>query len=217
MKPDNLRKRERLLKKILKEAEERKKKGFYEGEALAYLEAAKLYPEDKYPAHVATCFNNAGLAFYYAKKYIQAEDYLRRALIISQKKLGNEHPDTARTLYNLGKFYNDRDEFDKAVECYQKSLIIREKIFGKEHPDVVITLNNLGNVFYSKGEFYKAEEYHQIALNIEEKIFGRRHNNTAITLNNLGAVYDSNKELNKADKCFSLLKVMQKPIIFLLK
>ena len=37
MKPDNLRKKQRLLDKALKEAEERKKKGFFEGAAFSLL------------------------------------------------------------------------------------------------------------------------------------------------------------------------------------
>ncbi len=46
MRPDNLHKKERLANKAFKKAEERVKKGFFEGAALAFLEAAKLVPQE---------------------------------------------------------------------------------------------------------------------------------------------------------------------------
>ncbi|MCX7093617.1 MAG: tetratricopeptide repeat protein [Methylobacter sp.] len=182
MKPNNLRKKQRLFKKAVKEADKRKKQGFFEGAALAYLEAAKLLPQDEFPEHVAACFNNAGLAYRHAKKNPQAEDYLLQALAIREKILGAEHIDTADSLNNLGNIYYEKGEFDKAEQHYQRALIIREKILGNNNPDLASTLNNLGTLYVKKRMIDKAGIYYQRAKDVVEKSFLKPHNPVAETI-----------------------------------
>jgi C4-dicarboxylate-specific signal transduction histidine kinase len=169
MKPDNLRKRERLYDDAIKKSKERRKKGFYEGAALAALDAAKLLPQDENPEGVAACLDNAGLSYFYAKKHTQAENCLQRALTIKEKILGNEHPDTAITLCNLGNVYGDEGKFNKADEYLQRALAIRVKKLRKDHPDIVISLNNLGSLYARKKDFDKAYEYYQLAKDFVKK------------------------------------------------
>ncbi len=159
----------RLYNEAIKKADERNKKGFYEGAALAALEAAKYLPQDEYPKEVANCLNNAGNAYFYAKKYPLAEDCLQRSLNIREKILGKEHPDTADTLCDLGNLYTHKGEFDDAENYHQRALAIREKILENNHPDIAGSLNNLGSLYASKGELDKADEYFQRAKNSLEK------------------------------------------------
>ncbi|MDP1774894.1 MAG: tetratricopeptide repeat protein [Methylobacter sp.] len=212
MRPDNLRKKERLSEKAFKKAEERKKKGYFEGAALAFLEAAKLLPEDKYPEHVAACFNNAGNAFRRAQKYIQAEDYLQRALTIREKIFGKEHPDTAKTIDNLGCVYCNKGDFDKAEEYHHRALTIRKKTLENNHPDIAKSLNNLGSLYADKGELDDAYKYFQLAKdsienypleinNLDTKIITKNHHNAQEEINRLelekleiqAALYQSKK------------------------
>ena len=68
MKLDNLRKKKRIFNQLLKKAEEREKRGFFEGAALAYIEAANVFPQNIYPEKTAGCFYNAGRQYWHAKK-----------------------------------------------------------------------------------------------------------------------------------------------------
>ncbi|WP_019865244.1 tetratricopeptide repeat protein [Methylovulum miyakonense] len=162
MKPDNLHKKERLFNKAVKKAEERNDKGFFEGAALAYLEAAKLFSEKEHPELVAVCFNDAGLVYTEAKKYIQAEKCLKRALAIREKKLGKDNLDTAKTLSSLGVVFSEKREFDIAEEYYQRVLEIRLNALEENHPDIVGAYNNLGSLYGEKGEFDKAKKYYEL-------------------------------------------------------
>jgi len=180
MKPDNLRKRERLFKQALEKAEERRKKGFFEGAALAYLEAAKLSPQDKYSEQVAACLGNAGVAYLHAKKYTLAEDYLQRTLII----FGKETSNAANTLNNLGNVYREKRELDKAKEYYQHALAIREKILENNHPDIANSLNNIGGLYAIKGELDKAHEHYRLAKDSIEKYPFEISNIITETINN---------------------------------
>jgi tetratricopeptide (TPR) repeat protein len=103
--------------------------------------------------------------------------------------------DLEGTLANdLGLLYQDKGEWDKAIDYYQRSLAICEKV-GDEH-GMASTFNNLGEVYRVKGEWEKAIEYYQRSLEIKEKV-GDEHG-MATTFNNLGAVYQDKGEWDKA-------------------
>ena len=52
--------------------------------------------------------------------------YLTRALVIREKGLGPEHPDTASTLNNLAVLYHDQGKYEEAESLHQRTLIIRD-------------------------------------------------------------------------------------------
>ena len=168
MRSDNIHKQELLFKQAIKKAKKRVKQGFFEGAALAFLEAAKL-SQDKSPESFSICLYNAGFAYSEAKKYMQAEDCLQRALKFREEIFGKEHSEIADILISLGDVYHEQGKFDKAEDYYQQSLAIREKILEDNHPDIASSLNNLGNLYANKGELDKADKYYQRAQDSVEK------------------------------------------------
>lgn len=168
MKADNLRKKLRLYNEAIKKAKERQKKGFFEGTALSYLEAAKSLPEDKYPEQVAGCLYNTGFAYSEAEKYLKAELYLQQALTLREKVLGQEHPDTVDTLSSLGSVYRNKGEFDKSEQYHLKALYNKLKSPEKNRIDIVKLLNNLGSLYADRKEFDKANRYFNLAKNAVE-------------------------------------------------
>lgn len=169
MKPDNLHKKERLFNKAVKKAEEQEKKGFFEGAALTHLNAVKFLSEHKYPEQIAGCFNNAGIDYLSAKKYIEAENCLQRALIISTQNLGKEHPDVANTLDILGCVYNLTGESNKAITSLQDALFIRLNVLAQGHPDIVKSLNNIGSFYAKRGNIEQANKYYGLAKDSLDK------------------------------------------------
>ncbi|TEU16717.1 MAG: tetratricopeptide repeat protein, partial [Anaerolineales bacterium] len=92
-------------------------------------------------------------------------------------------PSLEGTLANdLGSLYQDKGEWERAIEYYERSLAIDEKV-GDEH-GMSPTLNNLGSVYRDKGEWERAIEYYERSLAIDEKV-GDEHGMSP-TLNNLG-------------------------------
>ena len=123
--------------------------------------------------------------------YAKAEPLYQRALAISEKALGPEHPDTATSLNNLAVLYNNQGLYAKAEPLYQRALAISEKALGPEHPATATSLNNLAVLYDSQGLYAKAEPLYQRALAISEKALGPEHPDTATSLNNLAALYDT--------------------------
>ncbi len=80
-----------------------------------------------------------------------------RALAISEKALGPEHPDVAQSLNNLAALYQTQGHYAEAEPLYQRSLAIWEKALGTEHPNVATSLNNLAGLYEAQGGYAEAE------------------------------------------------------------
>ncbi len=135
---------------------------------------------------------------YYVAEYKKAEELYKKVLEISERILGEEHPNTATSYNNLGLVYARQGEYKKAEELYKKALEISERILGEEHPSTATSYNNLGLVYARQGEYKKAEELYKKALEIRERILGEEHPSTAESYNNLAFVYARQGEYKKA-------------------
>jgi CHAT domain-containing protein len=121
-----------------------------------------------------------------------------QALEIRKKALGPEHPEVARSLYNLGILYWHLGEYTKAEAYHLQALEIRKKALGPEHPDVAASLNGIGNLISEMGEYAKAEPYHLQAMEIRKKILGQEHPDVAFSLNAMGNLHRRQKNPDKA-------------------
>ncbi|RUP51353.1 Tetratricopeptide repeat-domain-containing protein [Jimgerdemannia flammicorona] len=93
----------------------------------------------------ATSLNNLAALYNSQGKYDKAEPLYERALIIREKVLGSEHPDTAQYLNNLAIFYRGQGDYDKARLLCERALSIREKVLGSEHPHTAQSRRNLAS------------------------------------------------------------------------
>jgi tetratricopeptide (TPR) repeat protein len=68
--------------------------------------------------------------------------YLTRALKISEKALGTEHPAVAIRLNNLALLYKQQGKYAEAEPLYQRAIAIDEKALGANHPGLATDLEN---------------------------------------------------------------------------
>src|SRR5919199_1249655 len=108
-------------------------------------------------------------------QYAAAIPLAERALAIREKLLGQEHPDFAESLNNLGELYRLQGNYTQAEPLFQRALAIREKVLGQQHPDFAESLNNLGELYRLQGNYTQAEPLFQRALAIREKVLGQQH------------------------------------------
>jgi tetratricopeptide (TPR) repeat protein len=101
-----------------------------------YEEALSLNPSDP------KLLNGLAVALIYAASYEKVEPLLQRALAISEKALGPDHPDAAQSLNNLALLYHGQGRYAEAEPRYQRALTISEKALGPDHPNVALSLNN---------------------------------------------------------------------------
>jgi tetratricopeptide (TPR) repeat protein len=75
-----------------------------------------------------------------------AKPLYERALAISEKALGAEHPDTGTSLNNLAGLLRAQGDYAGAKPLYERALAIREKALGAEHRSTKIIRGNLAGL-----------------------------------------------------------------------
>ena len=75
-----------------------------------------------------------------------------QGLGILEKLLGENHPEVAAALNNIGSVEIDLGNYVDAMKHLQRSLAIKESVFGKQSPDVALALNNLADLFGILGD-----------------------------------------------------------------
>ncbi|MCA9946960.1 MAG: tetratricopeptide repeat-containing protein, partial [Anaerolineales bacterium] len=124
--------------------------------------------------------------------------FSQRALAIREKALGPDHPDTARSLNNLGSLMQAIGDLAAALPYFTRALAIREKVLGPDHPSTAESLNNLAALLQDLGKPTAARPYYERALAISEKALGPDHLTTATYLNNLSYLLRTIGELTAA-------------------
>lgn len=124
---------------------------------------------------LATAFSNAGYASADRGDYVQALEYLEKALAIQEQILPPVHPDIAVTYENMGYTYGDLGNYENAMEYHVKSLSIREKILTPEDPEIALSYSNIAWVHYDTGDYRRALEYMRRAVEIAERSLPEGH------------------------------------------
>jgi tetratricopeptide (TPR) repeat protein len=171
-------------------------------ESILHLAAATEF--SRYLADDDKTWCCEGLArFYQAQSQFNAvEFWCQKALTISEKELGANHPITAISLNNLALLYESMGRYTEAEPLYVRSLAISEKELGTNHPATAISLNNLAALYRSIGRYKEAEPLYVRSLVIIEKELGTSHPNTAASLNNLAVLYKSMGKYKEAEPLY---------------
>ena len=61
-----------------------------------------------------------------------------KALSITLKKLGDDHPSVATTYNNMANVYDNQGKYEEALAMYEKALSISLKKLGDDHPMLLI-------------------------------------------------------------------------------
>jgi hypothetical protein len=72
-------------------------------------------------------------------------------LVVRERVLGGEHPETLRTRNNLASAYRSAGRVGEAIALFEPLLVVRERVLGGEHPDTLSTRNNLANAYRAAG------------------------------------------------------------------
>ena len=102
----------------------------------------------------------------------------------------------------LGVIYNNKSDYDMALEFYMKALTIRENVLGKKHPATAYLYNNIAWTLHSSGQDAKALPY---ALKAVEAIPDNYY-----MIDTLAETYQKIGKNNEALEQFELCLKLQK-------
>ncbi len=136
----------------------------------------------------------AGLA-----KHKDAEELMRRSLKIRKATFGEDSPEVAVSLDNLGTLFTRTNRRAEAEPLLRKSLAIRKKAGGPEAASAMATLANL---LRDTGRRKEAEVLFRRALEALEKAHGPNSPLLTATLNGLAMCLHEERKLAEAEALY---------------
>ncbi|MEQ8765272.1 MAG: CHAT domain-containing tetratricopeptide repeat protein [Planctomycetota bacterium] len=141
-----------------------------------YRRALAIY--EKHPAasrELARVHNDLGSALRAQGRLDLARDEHRRALEVSRRHFGDEHPNTVAALQNLASVAAQLGQPGEAAESLRALLPILERTVGPDHPNVAVAQKNLADALLETGDVEAARAFAEDALSIEAKKLPEEH------------------------------------------
>lgn len=99
----------------------------------------------------------SNLALRHPEQLKRAEQLGLKVVVISSRRLGEEHPDTVTSMINLAKVYNKRRAWGKTEALKLQIIITRAKVLGAEHPDTWSSILSLEWTLWNQGRWKEVE------------------------------------------------------------
>ena len=112
----------------------------------------------------------------------------REAERIFRAGFGDDHPNVAATVNNIGLVLKAKGDLDGALECYREAERIDRGAFGDEHPNVARDVNNIGSVLWGKGDHEAGRKLYVEAFRLLCAMLGPRSLDTLKSTRNLRVV-----------------------------
>lgn len=114
----------------------------------------------------------------------EAAPLFARALAVSEKELGQDHPDLVILLNDLSRLYLKQSAHELAEPLLLRLLAIK-RVKGEDHPEVATVLASLAAVRQALGSHEAAEQLWRRVLSIRERTLAPNHFSLATTLEHL--------------------------------
>jgi tetratricopeptide (TPR) repeat protein/tRNA A-37 threonylcarbamoyl transferase component Bud32 len=129
----------------------------------------------------------------------EAELQFRQALEWRRSVLGDEHPDTLRSINNMGGLLQAQGKPFEAEPYYREALETRRRVLGDEHHDTLTSINYMGDLLQAQGQLAEAEPFRRDALEGFRRVLGNEHPDTLIAIGNMGDLLQSQGKWAEAE------------------
>ncbi len=120
--------------------------------------------------------------------WVEAEALLSKALRTRRTLRGDDHPEVAAVLRDLGEIIRARGDHGRAEELFRKALEIGQRHLDEDHPDVVSAMRGLSTALRNQRKFTEAETYARKVLAYHRSTTGGDSTHLADALSELGWV-----------------------------
>ena len=128
-----------------------------------------------------------------------AEPNLRRAIDITQRRLGYEDLALVPLLDSLATVFMEQKAFEQAEAPLRRAVSIQERAEGPKGVNVAPRLDRLAMLYYTQKRYAEAEPLYRRSLAIWESAMGANNPELATTLDNLAVVLASQEKFEEAE------------------
>jgi eukaryotic-like serine/threonine-protein kinase len=165
-------------------------------------EAAPLLERGVATIELSAMLNHLANAHYNAGEYAASDSLNRIVLAMDRHAYGDNHPDIASGLINLGVIQTRLGRYDEAERFLREALTIMRAYYGDDHQETASSMTMLAQTLSYLDRPHDALELLRPALAIRERVYGPDHPRVATTLNELGTTAKATGDLRAAEDYF---------------
>ena len=135
-----------------------------------------------------------------AGNYPKALYSAQQSVMVRIDMLGQEHPDTLRSMNMLASTYLSQGRWKEAEELMMQVMETRKRVLGQEHPNTLTSMNNLASTYQSQGRRKEAEELRLQVMETTKRVLGQEHPDTLRSMHNLASTYQSQGRWKEAEE-----------------
>ncbi|TKY68163.1 Clustered mitochondria protein [Spatholobus suberectus] len=157
-----------------------------------FSEAFSILQQVTGPMHreAANCCRYLAMILYHAGDMAGAIAETQKELIINERCLGLDHPDTAHSYCNIALFYHGLNQTELSLHYMSRALLLLNLSSGPDHPDVASTFINVAMIYQDMGKSNIALRYLQEALKKNKRLLGEEHVQTALSYHALAIAFN---------------------------
>jgi hypothetical protein len=107
-----------------------------------------------------------------------ARDLFAELLLVQQRVLGTDHPDTLSTYYNMSLFTGQSGDHAEARDLCVDLVAVQQRVLGAEHPDTLGTRSRLAYWTGQAGDIVGARDLATELLPVQQRVLGAEHPDT---------------------------------------
>jgi serine/threonine-protein kinase len=135
--------------------------------------------------------------------YEQSEPLLQRVLEVRVETLGEEHPDTLKSMSHLAALWWTQGRYEEVERIDRRTLAICRRALGEEHEETLRSRNGLATTLFTLGRYDEAAQLFEQVLAVKRRQLGDSHPDSLTLTNNLAA---ADIELGRYAKAESALR-----------
>lgn len=147
---------------------------------------------------------NLANIYRFEKKYTEAEELYKKAILIKEKKLG-AHPDLAHLKKGLAQLYMEMGKTGEVEKLLQSAYDINKKKLGEKNPATVATQQELANFYRFTNNNTKAMELITKVVAAKKEIYGESHPNYIQALEDLALTQWQANQINETKANYKLV------------
>ncbi|XP_035478831.2 clustered mitochondria protein homolog isoform X1 [Scophthalmus maximus] len=163
-------------------------------------EALNLFNNVYGPMHVEICACLRLLARlnYIMGDHAEALSNQQKAVLMSERVLGIEHPNTIQEYMHLALYCFANGQLSTALKLLYRARYLMLVVCGEDHPEMALLDSNIGLVLHGVMEYDLSLRFLENALTINTKYHGTRSLKVALSHHLVARVYESKAEFRSA-------------------
>ncbi|BFZ18938.1 hypothetical protein BsWGS_21978 [Bradybaena similaris] len=130
---------------------------------------------------IAACFRLLARLNYIMGEFGEAMSYQQRAVLMSERVLGIDHPNTITEYAHLALYCFANSQVTSALRLMYRARYLAIICHGENHPEVALIDSNIGLILQAVEEYDFSLRYLEHALQLNIKYFGSESLKTAMT------------------------------------